>query len=42
MDIRLNYMEQGQGETLMLLHGNGEDHGYFARQIAFFRGRIVK
>lgn len=36
MDIRLHYTEQGSGEPLILLHGNGEDGGYFASQIEFF------
>lgn len=36
MDINLHYIEQGQGEPLILLHGNGENHNYFQHQIAFF------
>ena len=36
MDIKLHYIEQGSGEPLILLHGNGEDSGYFASQISFF------
>ncbi len=36
MDIKLNYLEKGKGETLLLLHGNGEDHSYFKAQIAHF------
>ena len=36
MNIRLHYMEKGCGEPLILLHGNGEDSGYFAHQIAHF------
>lgn len=36
MDIKLNYMEKGQGEVLILLHGNGENHTYFKNQIDFF------
>ena len=30
------YIEKGQGEPLILLHGNGEDCGYFHNQIDFF------
>lgn len=33
MDIRLHCTEAGAGEALILLHGNGEDSTYFARQI---------
>ena len=33
MDIELHYTEYGQGEPLVLLHGNGEDSTYFAEQI---------
>ena len=36
MDIKLSYTEQGRGEPLFLLHGNGEDHHYFQHQIKFF------
>lgn len=36
MDISLYYAERGKGEPLVLLHGNGESHRYFARQIDFF------
>lgn len=36
MDIHLYHEEYGQGFPLVLLHGNGEDHTYFASQIAFF------
>ena len=35
-DIRLYAVEQGEGEPLVLLHGNGEDHTYFQNQIAPF------
>lgn len=35
-DIQLHYIEQGQGQPLILLHGNGEDSGYFEHQIPFF------
>jgi len=36
MDIRLHFTEQGQGQPLVLLHGNGEDSAFFARQVPFF------
>ena len=36
MDIRLFYREQGDGEPLVLLHGNGESGAYFERQIPVF------
>ena len=35
-DCRLHYEEAGSGEPLVLLHGNGEDCGYFARQMDYF------
>lgn len=36
MDISLYYEEQGQGEPIFLLHGNGEDGTYFVNQLSFF------
>lgn len=37
MDVKLHYTAAGRGErVLILLHGNGEDQSYFARQIPFF------
>lgn len=39
MDIKLSYVEKGQGEPLILLHGNGEDCGYFEHQIEAFSSR---
>lgn len=33
MDIKHHYIEQGSGEPLILLHGNGGDSSYFAHQI---------
>ncbi len=36
MDIKLNYIEKGAGEVLILLHGNGENLDYFEHQIEFF------
>ena len=35
-DIQLHYIEQGQGQPLILLHGNGENSGYFEHQIDCF------
>ena len=36
MDIRLNYTEKGEGDVLILLHGNGEDATYFEHQLEYF------
>lgn len=36
MDIKLNFIEQGQGQPMILLHGNGENCVYFEHQIPFF------
>lgn len=36
MYIENYFVEQGEGEPLILLHGNGEDHTYFAHQIKYF------
>jgi len=36
MDIEHSYIEKGQGEALILLHGNGENSDYFAGQIDAF------
>ena len=35
-DIQLHYIEQGQSQPLILLHGNGENSGYFEHQIDCF------
>lgn len=35
-DIRLHCIDQGQGQPLVLLHGNGESSDYFEHQIAHF------
>lgn len=35
-DIQLHYIEQGKGQPLILLHGNGEDSSYFEHQIPYF------
>lgn len=39
MDIKHYFMEKGKGEPLILLHGNGEDSGYFRGQIDAFAKR---
>ena len=36
MDIQHYFIEQGQGEALILLHGNGEDCSYFEGQTGEF------
>lgn len=36
MDIQLHYIEKGEGEPLILLHGNGEDGTYFMKQMDEF------
>ena len=36
MDIKLNFIEQGQGQPMILLHGNGENCDYFEHQISHF------
>lgn len=36
MDIKLNYIEEGMGEPLIFLHGNGENLSYFHNQTEFF------
>ena len=36
MDIKHYYIEKGQGEPLVLIHGNGEDSTYFENQIDEF------
>ena len=36
MDIKLFYTKQGNGPSLLLLHGNGEDGTYFVHQIEEF------
>ncbi len=36
MNIRHHYIDQGSGKPLILLHGNGQNGGYFKKQIAFF------
>lgn len=36
MDIKHHFIEKGQGDPLILLHGNGEDNEYFVGQIDAF------
>lgn len=36
MDVKLHYVARGKGETLILLHGNGESSDYFKNQIDVF------
>ena len=36
MEIKLHYQEKGEGEPMILLHGNGEDGSYFAHQMDYF------
>ena len=36
MDIKLHYVEKGNGFPLILLHGNGENLEYFRNQIEYF------
>ena len=35
----LYYQEEGTGEPLILLHGNGEDSSYFKNQIDYFKNK---
>lgn len=39
MDIRHFYLEKGEGEPLLLLHGNGESSAYFEHQLDAFAQR---
>ena len=36
MDIKHHYIEKGTGETIIFLHGNGEDCTYFQNQMDVF------
>lgn len=36
MDIKHFYVEKGQGDPLILLHGNGESCAYFQHQMDAF------
>ena len=40
MDIALHFTEQGSGEPLVLLHGNGEDSTFFEHQLALLARRF--
>ncbi len=40
LDIELHDTEAGQGKPLILLHGNGENNGYFKNQIPVFATRF--
>ena len=39
MDIAHHFIEKGSGEPLILLHGNGENCGYFKKQLDVFAER---
>lgn len=39
MDVKLYYREAGKGFPLILLHGNGENSGYFEHQIDYFQNK---
>ena len=39
MDIDLFYTEEGHGDPIILLHGNGENGGYFKEQTGVFARR---
>lgn len=39
MDVELYYLEKGNGEPFIFLHGNGEDSSYFKHQIAYFQSK---
>ena len=39
MDIKHFFVEKGQGDPIILLHGNGENCGYFRKQIDVFAKR---
>ena len=36
MDIRHHFIEEGQGDPVIMLHGNGENSDYFQKQIGVF------
>ena len=38
-DMQLYFRESGEGFPLILLHGNGENSGYFEHQIEYFKNR---
>ena len=37
MNIKLNFIKEGNGSPLVLLHGNGESLSYFEKQIEYFK-----
>lgn len=37
--IKHNYIEKGEGEVLIMLHGNGLDSSYFYHQIEYFSSK---
>ena len=37
MDVQLHYVVRGNGEPLILMHGNCEDGNYFSHKISFFQ-----
>ena len=39
MDIELHYLEKGNGEPFIFLHGNGENGLYFKNQIDYFKSK---
>ena len=41
MDIQLYYEQYGSGEPLILLHGNGDSHAFFAGQIPYLEKRFT-
>ena len=40
MDIELYYQEEGNGESFIFLHGNGENSSSFKKQIDYFNTTI--
>lgn len=41
MDIQLYFEQCGRGEPLLLLHGNGDDHGFFRGQLKRLSDRFT-
>ena len=41
MEIQLYFERCGSGEPLILLHGNGDSHAFFAGQIPFLSQRFT-
>lgn len=39
MDIKLNYIEMGEGKPLIMIHGNEESCEYFKGQMPYFAGK---